>query len=121
MGCFEKICPFPTVFFQDDYFVISYDNKKETVPTLQNLGPDECLIWYRYRVNGGALQTYREETEKFKMAYDGDGVFSLTMIPEDYFELADGDELTQIDVLITKSPINQPPFTAAITLFPGCE
>jgi len=121
VGCFEKICPFPTVFFQDDYFVITYDNNKETVPTLQNLGPDECLIWYRYRVNGGALQTYREETEKFKMAYDGDGVFSITMIPEDYFELADGDELTQIDVLITKSPINQPPFTAAISLFPGCE
>lgn len=121
VGCFEKICPFPTVFFQDDYFVITYDNNKETVPSLQNIDPNDCLIWFRYRVNGGSLITLREETDKFKMTHDGGGIFSLTMIPQEYFEIAEGDEITQIDVLITKSPINQPPFTSAISLFPGCE
>ena len=121
VGCFEKVCPFPTVFFQDDYFVVTYDNNQETIPTLKNMGADECLIWYKYSVNGGSLKTYREAIDKFKMAYDGDGMFSLTMIPQDYFELSEGEELTRIDVYITKAPINQPPFTSVITLYPGCD
>ncbi len=121
LGCFDKVCPFPSTFFQDEYFVILYDNKLETNPTLQNLGPDECLIWYRYRVDGGPLTLYQQATDKFKMTFDGDGVFSLSMIPETYFEIAQGSQLTQIDVYITKPPIQAPPFTAPISLFPGCE
>ncbi len=121
IGCFEKICPFPTTFFQDDYFIITYDNNKETVSSLQNLGPDECLIWYRYSVNGGSLQVFQQATDKFKMDYDGDGVFSKTMIPQTYFGLNPGDELTRIDVYITKAPIQAPPFTVPISLFPGCN
>ena len=121
VGCFEKICPFPQTFFQDQYFFITYDNNKETIGFLQDLGPDECLIWYRIGVNGGPVTVFREETDKFKMVYDGDGVFSISMIPENYFELAEGDELTQIDVFITKPPIHIPPFTQPLTLIPGCE
>lgn len=121
IGCFEKICPFPTVFFQDEYFVITYDNKQEIIPTLQNIAPDDCKIWYKYSVNGGTLQTLREDTEKFLMDYDGDGVFSKSMIPQEYFGLEEGEELTRIDVFITKGNINAPPFTAAISLFPGCD
>jgi len=121
IGCFEKICPFPTVFFQDEYFIITYDNNKETNAALQNLGPDECLIWYRYSVNGGALIQFQQATDKFKMQFDGDGIFSITMIPEDYFGLNSGNELTQIQVFITKPPINAPPFTLPITLVPGCQ
>lgn len=121
LGCFEKICPFPTTFFQDEYFFITYDNTQETISGLQNLGPDECYVWYRISVNGGSLQIVQEESEKFRMNYDGEGQFSLVMIPEEYFELAEGDELTQIDVYITKSPVQAPPFTAPITLIPGCD
>jgi hypothetical protein len=120
-GCFEKVCPFPTTFFQDEFFIITYDNNQETNSALQDLGPDECLIWYRIGINGGPLQVVREETDKFKMKYDGEGIFSITMIPEEYFELQEGDELTRIDVFITISPIDVPPFTTPVTLTPGCE
>lgn len=121
IGCFEKICPFPTTFFQDDYFVITYDNNKETISPLKNIDPNDCLIWFRYSVNDGSLQVLQEATDKFKMEYDGDGIFSKTMIPEEYFGLNPGDVLTRIDVYITKSPIQAPPFTAPISLFPGCH
>lgn len=120
IGCFEKICPFPTTFFQEDYFVITYDNNKETNGNLQNLEPTECMIWYKITVNNGSPQTFREETDKFKMDYDGDGVFSKTMIPQEYFGLTDGDVLNKIDVFITRPPINAPPFTSPISLYPGC-
>lgn len=121
LGCVEKVCPFPTVFFQDEYLIITYNNNQEIIPSLKNMDPDECMIWYKYNVNGGSLKTYREGTDKFKMAYDGDGMFSITMIPQEYFELSEGEELTRIDVYVTKAPINQPPFTAVISLFPGCD
>jgi hypothetical protein len=120
-GCFEKICPFPTTFFQDEYFVITYDNNQETNQALRDLGPDECLIWYRISVNGGPLTTVQEDSDKFKMDFEGDGFFSLKMIPEAYFELAEGDELSQVQVFITRPPIFAPPFTAPITLIPGCD
>lgn len=121
LGCFEKVCPFPTTFFQDEYFFINYDNTQETNSALQNLGPDECYAWYRISVNGGSLQVVQGESEKFQMKSEGDGQFSISMIPEDYFELAEGDVLTQIDVYITKPPVSAPPFTAPISLFPGCD
>jgi hypothetical protein len=121
VGCFEKVCPFPVTFFQNQYFFITYDNNKEQVAFLQNMPPDECLIWYRISVNDGPFIEFREETDKFKMEYDGDGFFSISMIPEDYFELAEGDILSQIDVFITRPPINVPPFTQPLSLIPGCE
>jgi hypothetical protein len=120
-GCFDKVCPFPSTFFQDEYFIITYDNNQETNSALQNLGPDECLIWYRYSIDGGSLQIFQQETDKFKMNYDGEGIFSIAMIPKSYFEVPEGSELTRIDVYITKSPISAPPFTAPVTLIPGCE
>ncbi len=119
VGCFEKICPFPGTFFQDQYFVITYDNNKEEIPTLQNLSPGEALIWFRYKVNGGSFQVLQDESIGV-MEFDGDGIFSTTMIPEQFFGLSDGDILDEIQVYITKSPIQAPPFTAPITLFPGC-
>lgn len=69
----------------------------------------------------GSLKTYRESTDKFKMVYDDDGVFSISRIPQQYFELSEGEELTRINVFITKASINQPTFTSAISLYPGCD
>jgi hypothetical protein len=119
LGCFEKVCPFPSTFFQDDYFVITYDNNQETNPALQNMGPDECLARFRYRVNGGSIQDIADE-ELGQMKFDGDGIFSITMIPQEFFGLTEGDILDEIQVIITKAPIVQPPFTLPITLVPGC-
>jgi len=121
LGCFEKVCPFPTTFFQDEYFFITYDNTQETISALQNMGPDECFIWFRISVNGGSLQVVQGASDKFKMKYDGEGIFSVSMIPEEYFELSEGDILTQVDVYITKPPVQAPPFTSPITLIPGCD
>lgn len=121
VGCFEKVCPFPETFFQDQYFFITYDRNKETNSYLKDMMPDDGYIWYRISINGGTLTNVREATDKFKLDYDGDGIFSISMIPEDYFGLEEGDELTQLDVFITRAPIHIPPFTQPITLTPGCE
>ncbi len=119
IGCFDKVCPFPTLFFQDDFFAITYNNNQETIPSLQNLNEGEALVWFRYKVNGGAFQVLQDEVQGV-MDYDGDGIFSVTMIPEEYFGLEENDILDEIQVYITKSPIVAPPFTTPISLFPGC-
>jgi len=119
IGCFDKVCPFPSVFFQDEFFAITYDNNQETITTLQNLGPGEALVWFRYGVNGGPLQVLQDEALGV-MEFDGEGIFSFTMIPDEFFGLEEGDILDEIQVFITKPPIQAPPFTAPITLVPGC-
>ncbi|MEM9050746.1 MAG: hypothetical protein AAGC47_01735 [Bacteroidota bacterium] len=119
VGCFEKVCPFPGTFFQDEYFAITYDNNQESSPPLQNMGADEARIWFRYKVNGGGFETLQDETLG-TMMFDGDGIFSINMLPEEYFGLSDGDILDEIQVFISKTPIEVPPFTGPISLFPGC-
>ena len=119
VGCFDKVCPFPTTFFQTEFFAITYNNNQETTPSLQNLAPGEALVWFRYRVNGGAFQILQDESTGV-MDFDGDGIFSISMLPEDYFGLEEGDILDEFQVYITKSPIMAPPFTVPVTMIPGC-
>ncbi len=119
LSCVDRICPFPQKWFQDEYLYIVYDNNQEPIAGLQNLGPDDALIYYRYRINGGAQQTLQGTDERFQLTYDGEGFFSMVMLPEEFFGLNPGEELTEIQVFITKSPINAPPFSIW-TLLPGC-
>jgi len=119
LTCVDRVCPFPQKWFQDEYLYIVYDNNQEPNAGLQNLGPDEALIYYRYRINGGAQLTLQGTDERFQLTYDGDGYFSISMLPEEFFDLTEGEELTELQVFITKAPINAPPFSIW-TLFPGC-
>jgi hypothetical protein len=119
LTCVDRVCAFPQKWFQDDYLYIVYDNNQEPNAGLQNLGPDDALIYYRYRINGGPQQTLQGTDERFQLTYDGEGFFSMVMLPEEFFGLNPGEELTEIQVFITKPPINVPPFSIW-TLLPGC-
>ncbi len=122
LSCVDRVCPFPQKWFQDDYVFITYDNNQEINPVLQNLGPDDAKIFYRYRVDGGPLITLQgdESDARFQLKYDGDGFFSIVMLPEEFFSIPEGSVLTQLQVFITKSPIQVPPFSTW-TLTPGCD
>jgi hypothetical protein len=120
VGCFDKVCPFPTTFFQDDFFAISYDTNKEANPGLQ--GGDAYFARFQYKVNGGDYQILEITDEsKVEMVPEGDGIFSLTMIPEEFFELNEGDILDEIRVSFTLPPLTSAPFSSAVSLFPGCS
>lgn len=125
IGCVEVICPFPITFFQDEYVIFTYDNNIEPNATLQNLGPTECYATFRYRVNGGPEQSFPSDPgsadpEMFRFDYDGEGIFSYTMIPQDFLPLNEGDQLTQMRVFITKLPLPAPPFSISTNLEVGC-
>jgi len=120
-GCLDKVCYFPTIWYPDDYLIITYDNGQEQNNGLQNLGPDECYVWFGYSVDGGPLQTLQGSDDKFKMNYIGANKFDLTMIPREYFELNEGETITELRVLFTKPPVNVPPFTTPDISIPGCQ
>lgn len=124
VGCFEIICPFPTTFFDDEYFAVTYNNAIETNAALQNMAPGEAIVSFRYRVNGGPLQTLQAtggNDEKFTMDYEGDGFFALDMLPRDYFGLEEGQELTQMTVRVTKTSAPPGIFSISSPLNVGCE
>jgi hypothetical protein len=119
VGCFDKVCPFPTTFFQDDYFFITYDSKQEANPGLRN--GDAYFARLRYRVNGGNLQELMVTDEsEVAMTNDGDGIFSFVMIPEEFFGLSEGDILDEIQVSFTKPPLDTAPYSGFVQLIPGC-
>lgn len=128
LTCVDKVCPFPTKFFQDEYTIINYDTKLETNTALQNLGPDQCYIYIKYSVNGGAEQTYgnaniatlASQHPELKMEYDGDGVFSFALLPQDFLGLQEGDTLTNMTVIFSKQPF-QGAVSSPTTLTPGCQ
>lgn len=125
VGCFEVICPFPVTFFQDEYFVAVYDNNIESNQSLRDMGPTEGYMTFRYRVNGGPELLFpaspaAADPEEFRMTYDGDGIFSKTMIPQDFFPIQEGDQITEIRIFVTKIPLAAPPFNISSSLTVGC-
>jgi hypothetical protein len=119
VGCFDKVCPFPTTFFQEDFFALTYDTNKEANPGLQ--GGDAYFARFQYKVNGGAYQILEVTDEsKVAMVPEGDGFFSITIIPTDFFGLNENDILDEIRVSFTKPPLDDAPYSTAVSLFPGC-
>jgi len=118
VGCVNVLCLFPTIWFPSEYLTLTYNNNIETNPGLQNLGPDEVLVYFRYKVNGGPFITYQVPSEA-QLTFEGGGFFTKTIIPKQLFGIPDGDELTELQVFVTKTPLIAPPFSI-FTLNPGC-
>jgi hypothetical protein len=126
VGCVEVICPFPLTVFQDEFAIFTYNNGIETNPGLQNMAPDEAYAIFRYRVNGGAELLYPPSpadanAADWQMEYDGEGIFSVTMVPQEFFPVNPGDVITEVRMIVTKFPLPAPPFNASTPLPVGCQ
>lgn len=119
-GCVEIFCPFPTIWFPSDYMTITYNNNIETIGALQDLDPANAFIYFAYRVDGGPLQ-YKGNAagEEILMADQGDGTFTVTMVPDIFFNIPEGSELTVLNAFVSKPPVAAPPFSQ-VTMAPGC-
>ena len=119
-GCVSIFCTFPTIWFPSDYLRITYNNNIETVTSLQNLDPSEAFVYFAYRVDGGPVQ-YKGNAPGTEILLDdrGDGTFTFTMVPDQFFEIPEGSELTSLTVFVSKPPVAAPPFSQA-TLTVGC-
>lgn len=111
-GCVEKLCPFPVNFGQDDYFTLKYDNTKEEKASMQNLTAGDVYVFARCVANGKLYEVTAfadvANNPNLEMKSEGNGVFTLTFIPEDFFPIPPGDEITSMVFVIRRKNFNSP-------------
>lgn len=105
-GCVEKLCPFPVNFNQDDYFTLKYDNNKEEKPAMQNLAPNDVFVFARCLADGRLYEiTPFDEVANnpnLQMVSEGNGIFTLTFIPEEFFPIPAGAQISSLIFVIRK-------------------
>lgn len=98
---------FPLKPSQKQLFVLTYDNSKETKTTMQNLAPDDC--WFFAECTADSV-TYRIANSSFavknfpqlQMTYEGNGVFKSYFIPERFFPIPAGAQITSMKFVIQR-------------------
>lgn len=111
-GCDDKLCPFPINFGQDDYFTAKYNNNIEEKASMQNLAAGDVYLFARC-VAGGQLYEVAAFADvanypELEMVSEGDGIFTLTFIPEDFFPIPDGAEITSLVFVIRRKNFTGP-------------
>ncbi len=95
LGCANTLCSFPTVFQEDDYLTMIYNNLLETYSSLQNMTPDECYMLpvavaggvdYPY-FNGSVSDPAIVTIPELHMQYEGDGKFYTTILSDQFFRV----------------------------------
>lgn len=111
-GCVDKLCPFPLNFNQDDYFTIRYNNNIEEKPAMQNLAPNDAWIFVRCIADGVQyeIETFENvvNNPKLQMKYAGNGIFTLTFIPEEFFPIPQGAKITLLTFVVRRTQFNSP-------------
>ena len=94
----------------DDVFTLTYDNNIEEKPTMQNL--EEAFVYPRVVGDDGSLYTVTSLSQvgnnpELRMATEGDGVFTFTVIPETFYQAAlpDGVNIKTLQFQIIKWPL----------------
>ncbi len=72
---------------KDDVFTLYYDNTVEEKESLQNV--DNMFVYARFIGDDGGQYNYTfltqvADTPELEMSHDGNGIFSYTIIPEDF-------------------------------------
>ncbi|WP_192820602.1 DUF4961 domain-containing protein [Rufibacter sp. LB8] len=100
---------FPSKFTQDDAFTLYYNNKQEDRPSMQNYTGDlyvyagaESSTGYLEPVGWGDVGT----STKVKMRNEGNGIYSLTIVPSRFFNVPAGGQINIIKFVVRKGVFN---------------
>jgi hypothetical protein len=109
---FPDVIPGDTLLIrQNDVFTLYYNNRVENKPTLLNL----TEAWVYFRVTGSDGKEYRKSTlfqvgntPSLKMTNEGNGLFSLQVIPEDFMAgiVPAGVKIVNLKLQILRWPFN---------------
>jgi hypothetical protein len=115
--CEARICVFPELRNSDDFVSITYDNAKETLEGLQNMGPDECYFYIIGKVDMftsyeiAAVADVLSHPELQVPAMPGTTKFRYTFIPEELFGdfLQPGEKLSEVWYYVVRQGFTYPP------------
>jgi hypothetical protein len=142
--CEDKVCPHPQVFQEEDYFTLFYNIQQEINSNFHpdSLAADEELplvagdISLHIKVitdlnnifqNASQTEVYSLPNSDFHLSWDEtQQLFFYTFIPEDLFELSEGEYITEIQATFIKNinPSGLMPSmwrTEKETFYPGCN
>jgi len=120
---------FPQVAQADDVFTLIYDNSQESKETMQNLGTGEIFAYAQATVDSVDyfIATFFNihTEEKLRMNFDNEGTFTLTFIPDEFFEgvIPQGGVITSMEFAVRKEDFASQGDKSdeALTFSVGCE
>ncbi len=126
-GCVEKMCPFPINFNQDDYFTLRYDNNKEEKTSMKDLQPGDVYVHVRCIANGNLYEVSDFNSvwnnPDLAMRSEGDVIFTLTFIPEEFLPIPQGAQITSLVFVIRRKVFVTPDdkTDGTVTIKCGCN
>jgi len=118
---------FPGKFANDDFVTLYFDQSLTANAAMAELDEIFIYTWVnRTDADGNALADVTKAawgdvgvTEELKMTNEGDGLFSLTLKPEEFYPIEDGDVITQINFIYrnAEGTVQTSDFTAVPVVF----
>lgn len=119
--CDNVYCVFPQLAKAEDFVSITYDNTQETNAAMQNIGADECYLYFRVEQDLFTGAYYQQDQTiavtipalKMKPVAGEPGKFRLTFIPSDFFDgiIPEGFDINTIKFFALRPGVTYPVFS----------
>lgn len=99
---------FPSKPQADDLVVIYYDNTRETIPTMQNLNPNDCFVYAQATLSDSTeikIERLNQvaQNDKLQMPFNAvEGVFKKYIIPNEFFDVPAGLKIEKMTFLVIR-------------------
>jgi hypothetical protein len=98
---------FPSFVTQDDLYLVTYENKRETVVEMQNLGEGDCYLFSEATLTDSTVirvSTYfaTPSNPNLMMEYVGDQVFEKAFVPAQFFNLQPGQQIDRMRFVVMR-------------------
>jgi hypothetical protein len=99
---------FPSFVQQDDIFIITYDNKRETVPGIQNAQDGEIFIFSEATLTDSTIiritPFFNTPTNpNLQMDFIGNQMFEKIIIPSEFFNLQPGQQIASMRFIVMRN------------------
>jgi hypothetical protein len=99
---------FPTFVQQDDIYVITYDNKRETVPGIQNAQEGEIFVFSEATLTDSTVIRITAffntpNNPMLQMDYIGNQMFEKIIIPSEFFNLQPGQQIASMRFIVLRN------------------
>lgn len=101
--CDANYCIFPEIGEASDYIHFTYDNGQETFEGLQDINPDQVYLHLIAKTGPFTSYSYVPASEtpstpelKMEQVVDEPDFYRLIILPEDFFDIPEGEEITEI-------------------------
>jgi hypothetical protein len=98
---------FPSFVTQNDLFLITYENKRETIAAMQNLGEGDVYLFSEATLSDSTvirISSYflTPSNPTLQMDYVGNQVFEKAFVPAQFFNLQPGQQIDRMRFIVMR-------------------